>query len=277
MTEWLGNKTVVITGGSSAMGHAAATKLPEIGATVHITDIQPLAGGHAPYPKTGKLYTHIPVDLGSREQVHKAFQDIYKVSPDVYGIVNTAGSAPSDDKGRMIESDEVYHKTFATNTLGCYHATTEFLAHVRDRNQPAATSERINETKYNIITVGSSAALVGFPQCCVYTGAKHAVLGFTRTWSIDWAPYGVRSNMVAPGATDTPLARVQMPSKDEKFNEDVYGEQDRGDIMEAVRLKVPLKRWGHAEEIANAILFLLSEKSSYITGQVLPVNGGWPP
>lgn len=277
MTEWLANKTVVITGGSSGIGYAAAKKLLEVGATVHIIDIQPLAKNHAPYPTTGKVHMHIPVDIGSREQVHKAFEDIFKISPDVYGIVNTAGSAPADDKGKLIESDEVYHKTFATNTLGCYHATTEFLAHVRDRNQPLAADAPVTDTKYNIVTVGSSAALVGFPQCCVYTGAKHAVLGFTRTWSIDWAPYGVRCNMVAPGATNTPLARIQMPVKEEEFNDEVYGMQTRGDVMDFARLKVPLKRWGEATELADAIIFLLSERSSFITGQVLPVNGGWPP
>lgn len=176
----------------------------------------------------------------------------------------------------MIESDDVYHKTFATNTLGCYHATTEFLSYIRDTDSPAPADEAIPVTKYNIVTLGSSAALVGFPQCCVYTGAKHAVLGFTRTWAMDWAPYGVRSNMVAPGATNTSLARVQMPKKEEKFNDEIYGKQDRGDIMDFARLRVPLKRWGEAEELADGIIFLLSEKSSFITGQVLPINGGWP-
>ncbi|TPX11482.1 uncharacterized protein E0L32_007901 [Thyridium curvatum] len=277
MTEWLSNKTVVITGGSSGMGHATALKLLAVGATVHIIDIQPLASGHQPYPQSGKLYTHIPVDITSRDQVRRAFQEIDKVSPDIYGVVNAAGAAPEDDQGRLIESDAVFHKTFSINALGCYHVTTEFLTRVRDRNDPAAPDAAVKETKYNIVTLGSSAALVGFPQCCTYTGAKHAVLGFTRTWSLDWAPYGVRSNMVAPGATNTPLARVQMPDNNEQSKDDVYGQQDRGAIMDMARLKVPLKRWGEADELADGIIFLLSEKSSYITGQVLPVNGGWPP
>ncbi|KIW36780.1 uncharacterized protein PV06_11066 [Exophiala oligosperma] len=82
--------------------------------------------------------------------------------------------------------------------------------------------------------------------------------------------------MVAPGATNTPLAQVQMPDQKEGKNKDVYGHQDRGDIMDWARLQVPLKRWGEAGELADAAIFFLSEKSSYITGQVLAVNGGWP-
>lgn len=259
------------------MGYQAARKLLTVGATVHIIDLQPLAKNHPPYPTTGKFYTHIGVDLGSREQVHKAFVDILKISPSIYGVVAAAGSAPCDDEGRMIESDSVLAKTFATNTFGTYHAVTELLKHVREKTKPYAPDERVAETKHAIVTLGSSAALVGFPQCCVYTGAKHAVLGFTRTWAIDWAHYGVRSNMVAPGATNTPLAMAQMDGDGHDGDTKVYGtKQDRGDIMDMARLKVPMKRWGEADELGDAIIFLLSEKSSFVTGQVIPVNGGWP-
>ncbi|KAH7350438.1 hypothetical protein BKA66DRAFT_541222 [Pyrenochaeta sp. MPI-SDFR-AT-0127] len=276
MTEWLGSKTVVVTGGSSGMGHQIVTKLLDAGATVHIIDIQPLAKGHTPYPTTGKVYTHIPVDITSRQQVRNAFRKIDEISSDVYGVVNTAGAAPSDDAGRMIESDDVFHKTFAINATGTYHVTTEFLARVIKKVIPLGEKEPVHETKYNIVTFGSSAALVGFPGCAAYSAAKHAVLGLTRTWANDWSAYGVRSNMVAPGATNTPLAQVQMPDQNEDKNFDVYGDQDRGDIIDWARLKVPLKRWGEAGELADAAIFFLSEKSSYITGQVLGVNGGWP-
>lgn len=257
-------------------GYQIVSKLLAVGATVHVIDIQQLAKDHAEYPTTGKLYKHIPVDLASRQQVAAAFKKIYELSPEVYGLVNTAGAAPADDEGRLIESDSVYDKTFAINTNGCYYATTEFLNRVRKQVKPAAENAPISETKYNIVTFGSSAALVGFPQCAVYSAAKHAVLGLTRTWALDWAPYGVRANMVAPGATNTPLAQVQMPDQKDGKNKEVYGLQDRGDIMDWARLQVPLKRWGEAGELADAAIFFLSENSSYITGQVLAVNGGWP-
>lgn len=243
---------------------------------MHVIDIQPLAKDHAAYPTTGKVHTHIPVNLTSREQVRAAFEEIYRISPVVYGIVNTAGAAPSDDAGRLIESDDVFHKTFAINTTGTWHATTECLARVLKQVKPLGEKEEVRETNFNIVTFGSSAALVGFPGSNVYSGAKHAVLGLTRTWAVDWAAYGVRSNMVAPGATNTPLAQVQMPDQKEGKNKDVYGDQDRGDIMDWARLRVPMKRWGEPGELADAAIFFLSEKSSYITGQVLGVNGGWP-
>jgi NAD(P)-dependent dehydrogenase (short-subunit alcohol dehydrogenase family) len=116
----------------------------------------------------------------------------------------------------------------------------------------------------SIVNIGSSASYYGFPTLGAYTASKHAVLGLTRTWALDFAPHGIRVNLLAPGGTRTPLSKAQ------------FDDQERGDMSRDVYRLIPMKRFGEPEEIANSILYLLSDQSSYVTGQILKVNGGWP-
>lgn len=94
--------------------------------------------------------------------------------------------------------------------------------------------------------------------------SKHAVLGLTRTWAFDLAAHGIRVNMVAPRGVRTRLSQAQ------------FDDAERGDMSRRVYPLIPLKRFGEPEELAYAIVFLLSDQSSYITGQILKVSGGWP-
>jgi NAD(P)-dependent dehydrogenase (short-subunit alcohol dehydrogenase family) len=260
MTAFLKDKVVVVTGGSSGIGQQVVAKLLAAEAIVHVLDRQPLAEGHSPYPATGKLYTYTDVELGSRQKVHATFQEIFKISPNVYGIVCVAGANPQDPGRPLIEKDETYDSIFATNTAGTYYPVTELLQHIIDTKQPAKDGEEVRETKHSIVTVGSTASAIGFTKCCAYTGAKHAVLGFTRVWARDFGQYGVRCNMVAPGSTDTPLGRKAMV--------------EQSDIMEATRLSCPFRRFGQPSELADTMIYLLGDQSSWITGQILHCNGG---
>lgn len=90
------------------------------------------------------------------------------------------------------------------------------------------------------------------------------MLGLTRTWALDFAPYGVRVNLVAPGGTRTPLSAAQ------------FNDGERGDMSREVYNFIPMKRFAEPEELADAIVYLLSDDASYVTGLILKVNGGWP-
>lgn len=252
-------KAVVVTGGSSGMGQQVVSKLLAARATVHVLDRQPLANGYNPHGKDSKVYTYTDVELGSRQKVHTAFQETFKISPNVYGLVCVAGANPQDAGRPLIEKDETYESVFATNTAGTYYPVTELLQHIMDTEKPAADGEAIRETKHAIVTVGSTASTIGFTKCCAYTGAKHAVLGFTRVWAMDFGQYGVRCNMVAPGSTNTPLGRKAMA--------------EQADIMEATRIASPFRRHGEPNELADAMIYLLSDQSSWISGQILHCNG----
>lgn len=116
----------------------------------------------------------------------------------------------------------------------------------------------------SIVNIGSSASYHGFQTLGAYTASKHAVLGLTRTWALDFARHGIRVNLVAPGGTKTPLSAAQ------------FNDAERGDMSRDVYPLIPMKRFAEPEEMADAIVYLLSDEASYITGQILKVNGGWP-
>lgn len=260
MAVSVASKDFVVTGGASGIGLATALKLIALGGTVHVVD---LASSPPPQLEEGKSYFYGSVDVASRESVHETFQKILSRSPEIYGLVNCAGICPSS--GIRIESDEVFKKIMAVNLEGTWNFATELLRHIESNPLDAPKGGRAS-----IVNIGSSATLKGFPTLGAYCASKHAVLGLTRVWAEDFASIGVRVNLVAPGGTDTPMTRSVLARARETA-------PDGGKALEAHALDfVPMKREGRPEEIADAILFLLQDTASFITGQVLPVNGGYP-
>ncbi|KAJ9640796.1 hypothetical protein H2204_003085 [Knufia peltigerae] len=259
------SKSFVVTGGASGIGLATAVKLLRSGATVHVVD---RASSLPPQLEGGNkksMFYYGSVDVASRTSVRDTFSKIFSRSPDIYGLVNSAGIVGSS--GVRIESDEAFERTMAVNVQGTWNCATEFLRHVETNTTPQSP---IKEGRASIVNIGSSATLKGFPTLAAYCASKHAVLGLTRTWAEDFAPLGVRVNLIAPGGIDTPLTRSVLARA-------AAVAPDGGKQLEAhAAAMVPLKREGRPEEIAEAIVFLLQDTASFITGQVLPVNGGYP-
>jgi NAD(P)-dependent dehydrogenase (short-subunit alcohol dehydrogenase family) len=115
-----------------------------------------------------------------------------------------------------------------------------------------------------IITLASQLAVAGGRGNSAYVAAKGAVISLTRTMAVDFATDGIRVNAIAPGAIDTPMLRRSFARH-----------ADPDAVREASRQRHAMKRFGHAEEIARAALYLASDESSFTTGVVLPVDGGW--
>jgi NAD(P)-dependent dehydrogenase (short-subunit alcohol dehydrogenase family) len=256
-------KVFIVTGGFSGIGMATVKKLLQQSAIVHVLDRDGAPPPTLTEGSTGEVYIYPSVDVSSRESVSKTFQDILKRSPHIDGLVNSAGVCPSS--GGTLETDETFHKTIAINLGGTWNVGTELLRYVQ-KTSPRAEFKGWKPERggISIVNIGSSASYYGFPTLGAYTASKHAVLGLTRTWALDFASHGVRVNLVAPGGTRTPLSQAQ------------FDDQERGDMSRTVYEYIPMKRFGEPEELANSIIYLLSDEASYITGQMLGVNGGWP-
>ena len=108
-----------------------------------------------------------------------------------------------------------------------------------------------------VVTVSSTAGITGGMFCTAYAAAKFGVIGFTKTWSRELGPKGIRVNAVAPGFVETPILKT-IPDK----------------VLDHMREQVPLRRLGHPDEIANVYAFLASDEASYVNGAVLEVSGG---
>lgn len=128
----------------------------------------------------------------------------------------------------------------------------------------AAVPVMQRQGKGSIVTLASQLAVAGGRGNTAYIAAKGAVISLTRTMAVDFAPDGIRVNAIAPGAIDTPMLRRSFARH-----------ADPEPVRETSRLRHAMKRFGHAEEVADAALYLAGDGSSFVTGVVLPVDGGW--
>ncbi|KGO67930.1 Short-chain dehydrogenase/reductase SDR [Penicillium italicum] len=267
-------RSFIVTGGASGIGFGIVKKLLNLSASVHVMD---LAGGFSdaeasPYlDQTNRLHFYPKTDVASRETVRKTFKSILKKSPVIHGLVNCAGI--SSQTASIINSDEVFDATTAVNVKGVWNVGTEYLRYLLKAQEEAATATAditlpieppgnagFSKVTASMVNVGSIVSTRGFAGAAAYTASKHAVLGLTRTWSMDFAPKGVRINCLAPGITDTPLLRN-------------YSSQEI--IDEHYLPLIPMRRLASPEDIANGVIFLLGDQSTYVTGEVLTVSGGF--
>ncbi|OAP54335.1 hypothetical protein AYL99_11436 [Fonsecaea erecta] len=253
------DRAIAITGGASGIGLAVAKTLLMLGATVYIAD----------------LAQDVPNDLKDCERVHfmgkcdvtkrtacKEFID--SIPGRVDGLVTCAGVAPFEGK---LAPDEIFQLDMNVNVAGTWNVVTETIRRMTGQEQLVRAGTVPGTVRDvgqgSIVTFGSGAALRGVPGLAAYCASKHAVLGLTRTWAKDFP--GLRVNMIAPGLTDTPMAQSTMTA-----NTDASAR----DLAKNLVAGTPKGRLAYPTDIADAVIFLLSDWSSFITGQALPVNGG---
>ncbi|MDX8148369.1 SDR family oxidoreductase [Lentzea sp. BCCO 10_0061] len=241
-TKELAGKKALVTGATSGIGRSIAVKLAEAGATVYLTGRRAELGKEtvALIEQAGGTGHFIVSDVASVDDVRKLAEEVGEV--DV--LVNNAGIFPFSPTPE--QSVDVYQKVFDVNVRGTYFLTA------------ALAPAMVAKGKGSIVNVSSIAAVVGTPVGSVYNASKAAMDALTRSWAIEFGPGGVRVNSVAPGpvATDKALAEA-------------------GEVFEAIAKDLPLQRVGQPEEIAEAVLFLASDKASFITGSVITADGGY--
>ena len=245
------DKVVIITGGGSGIGAATARKMAKEGAKVVLADVHPgnLARMEAEM-KTGK-YPCLPlqVDVAEETNVREMVERTQARFGGIDLLVNNAGISPkhAGKKQTLWEmSVAEWDKVMAVNIRGAFLCCRY------------AVPEMIKRGGGAIVNVSSQAAKAG----SIITGghyviSKAGVVGLTKILARETAEYGIRVNAVAPGRIDTPMIWDVPP-----------------EVNEQVRKNIPLKRLGTPEEVAEGILFLLSESSSFITGFVMDINGG---
>ena len=240
------NKVAIITGGSRGIGYATAEAFLREGATVIITASSPANAEKAAsklreaFPK-GKAEGISP-DLSSMESVKNAFQTVIEKFGKIDILVNNAGVSESTPFEQYTE--ELFDKVNDLNVKGVFIATK------------VASEYMIPQGSGVILSTSSMVSLTGQPSGFAYPASKFAVNGLTVSLARELGPKGIRVNAVAPGITETDMMKA-VPKE----------------IIDPMIARIPLRRLGQPEDIANAFVFLASEEASYITGVVLSVDG----
>jgi NAD(P)-dependent dehydrogenase (short-subunit alcohol dehydrogenase family) len=234
----LAYKTVLVTGGTAGIGLACAKLMAHEGASVIITGRDAERGKAAAAGIDGSV-RFVQADLSDAESVKSLVQQAGSV--DV--LVNNAASFPA---ALTIDQEiAAFETTFNTNVRGSYFLAAGLAPGMLERGHGS------------IINVTTMVASKGVPGAGAYSASKAALESFTRTWAAEFGSRGVRVNSVAPGPTKTEGVEAEW-----------------GETNEELGRALPLGRTAKPEEIADAVLFLASPRSSFITGSTLHVDGG---
>jgi 2-hydroxycyclohexanecarboxyl-CoA dehydrogenase len=233
-------KTAVVTGGASGIGRAVAERLRSDGFRVAVIDLSPTD------PPSGGV-SHL-ADVTDRAQVDAAVAAIRQQFGPILVLVNAAG-VEGFKKFSTMSFDE-WSKVIDVNLNGVFHTIQAVLP------------DMVESGWGRIVNISSSSTHSGQPFMSHYVAAKSAVNGLTKSLALEYGPCGITVNAVPPGFVDTPMLR----SAESRH---LLG----GSVEDHIN-RTPVRRVGRPEDIAAACSFFISEEASYITGQILGVNGG---
>lgn len=249
------DKTAIVTGAAQGIGEAVARALAARGATVAALDINPerLRAVVADVAASGGRAAAFPVDVADRQAVEHAVDRIERELGPVEMLVNVAGVLRVS--AALSLRDEDWERTFAVNTNGVLHVSLAVARRMAPRRSGA------------IVTVGSNAARTPRMHMAAYAASKAAATMLTKCLGLELAQHNIRCNVVSPGSTDTPMQR-SLWADDSGAQRVIDGSPD------AFRVGIPLKRIATPEDVARAVLFLLSDEARHITMHDLCVDGG---
>jgi 3-oxoacyl-[acyl-carrier protein] reductase len=243
----LSGRAALVTGGSRGIGSAAAVFLARAGADVafnYIRDEKAAAQTLNEIEKTGQRGLAVRADVSKFEKVKKLVYETVKKLGRIDILVTNAGIWEEAAIEKM--TPEKLAKMVKTNLYGTFYAVTACVPHMQ------------RQKSGNIITISSTAGQRGEAFHSHYAATKGAVISLTKSLAPELAPFNIRVNCVAPGWVDTDMSHASLIGKDRK----------------KILSIIPLGRAATAEEIAGAVLFFASGLSTFITGEILNVNGG---
>ncbi|PAE06475.1 oxidoreductase [Terribacillus saccharophilus] len=238
-------KVVVVTGGTSGIGLTTAQRFVSEGAYVFITGRRQIEL-EAAVKLIGDRVTGVQGDISNLKDLDKLFDKVKQEKGHLDILFANAGIGSILPLGQIME--EQYDTTFGVNVKGTLFTIQKALPLFPDMTG-------------TIILTGSTAGTIGDPGFSVYGGSKAALRQMARSWIMDLKGTGIRLNVLSPGGVHT-------PAYDNMFGEAV------DQVLESAKNTVPLSRMGKTEEIADAVMFLASEDSSYVNGIELFVDGG---
>ena len=234
-------KLAIITGAARGIGYATAQLFKDNGYRVALVDKDQKELTNLPNNENTKGFCF---DISDNIQLDNMYEEILKWHGRIDVLVNNAGVA---DFGNIEETNfDRWSEVMKTNLDGVFLCSQKAIPHLK-------------KTKGNIVNIASISGLRASTLRVAYGTSKAAVIQLTKQQAAELGEYGIRVNCVAPGPVKTKLAMA------------VHTQ----DIIDAYHDAIPLNRYGTELEIANGIYFLASEKSSYITGQILAVDGGF--
>lgn len=243
----LKDKVVIITGGASGIGKASVELFSKEGAIVLACDMNKEALDNLEESlkdSAGRVVTKV-LNVTDREAVEKTINEIVEEFGHIDGLVNNAGITKDSLLKNMTE--EAWDAVINVNLKGVFNMTQ------------AAHKVMLNQRTGSIVNTSSIVGVFGNIGQSNYAATKGGMIAMTKTWAKEFARKGakIRVNAVAPGFIRTPMTET-VPEK----------------IINALEAKIALGRMGFANEVANVYLFLISDDSSYVTGQVIGVDGG---
>ena len=243
----LAGKSAVVIGGTSGIGRAIAIGFAEAGADVAATSRRPedVESTALRIEKVGRKALRLTSDVTDRASLEKLLEASVQSFGKVDILVNSAGRTK---RGATLDFSEAdWNAIMETNLTGTLRACQIFGRHMIQRGDG------------RIINIASLATFVGLYEVTAYNASKAAIGALTKSLAVEWAKHGVRVNAIAPGVIRTAL------------NEKLIDGTPRG---QEFLLRTPAKRFGRVDELAGAAVFLASDASSYVTGEILCVDGG---
>ena len=243
-------KSAIVTGGASGLGEACVRNLVKHGAHVVIADInEPAAIALVEELRdSGGTASAFKTDVTCADSVRSMVQFVVDTHGSLDFAVNSAGipqvGVPLDE-----QDEELYDQLMGINVKGIWLSMKYEIP-------------ELLKTGGSLVNMGSVASLVGgSPGNAMYVGSKHAVLGMTKSAALDYATQGVRINAICPGAVRTPLV--------------VTSVGDNLELLDQIGATHPMNRMAEPHEVAESVLFLLSDASSFTTGSAMLVDGGY--
>ena len=239
------NRVAIVTGGGSGIGYAITEKFISDGIHTVIVgrDEQKLNNAK---DKLGELCYPMACDMSVLKSIPGLIEDIIKKFGRIDILVNNAGINMKKEFTEV--TDEDFQKVITTNLCSVFSISREVV------------KQMLVQKSGSIINISSMAAQYGLPKVIAYSASKTAIDGITRAMAVELSPKGIRINAIAPGFIVTPMTDTALNSDPER-KEKVFG-------------RTPMGYMGQPADIGDAALFLASDASKYITGVVLPVDGG---
>jgi NAD(P)-dependent dehydrogenase (short-subunit alcohol dehydrogenase family) len=243
MTRLLEGKTALVTGAGNGIGRATAMVLAREGAAVLVADINEAAGRET-VRLIGNEAHFMRADISDARAANALVAEAVRLWGRLDAACNNAGI--EGKMARLVDqTDEDFTKIFDVNVRGCFNCLR------------AELKQMLVQGHGSIVNVASGAGQIGVPMMGLYAGTKHAVIGLTKTAALEVARTGIRVNAMLPGMVDTPMTRERLyPGQTEILN------------------FAPAGRPARPEEIAQGIAWMLSDRSTYMMGSSMIIDGG---